>query len=644
MDLIVYVFRVWALVAFAAFCLAAGLAGPGSPAARADTTVCAQTASAGNPAAPTAGNPCWTDVVPYPFGADGNPVDTSAPSCNPSTTPFGQTWAGDFNPPQGGGPGCYLRPTSLAFRAWNRGLAATTFTFSPRSGSPNPFGVWLFNGTSWFPDPTFPGSSVCPGDTVLWAGKLDYWLIGGFGRNGQTLCRFDGINFIWEPLKLPAATLARLPIQAGQNAPTGGVTAGACYAWNDCWFLGDDGIVVHWDGTNLADAPGGVGTSPWLEGDFTAAVAGTDPAGQRFGLAAAKNTAGGLPGHVPLQPDGTPPPELFGSRGGPFAPLAFTPQPANPFATDLVTVAADSLGDAWVAGAPSLGSRSTAVPLLRMTEAGAPATCPDYDAATFSTTTISGWGALSVFPSDGSVLAAAAFRGPRGLEPAIVRGVCGQPASITRFVRPDPSVADQSAAPPVPADQTPQGVMTVGANATNDAWASTPNGQASGFVDANGGHTENLKPHLYRYTDGQPPAAPAGDDSETRPSLFTLDAPVYVPAPPTTIVITTTPPSTSQRGRTKARKLKPAIYAVTSSLKQPRNGELILYISFKVRRPVTIGVEALRGRAVVASSGVKHFRGPTGTLALILNRSRWPTRLKFVVPRKAATDGSTVGA
>src|SRR5262249_36610448 len=131
------------------------------------TPVCAATTD--HPSTPVAGTPCWVDVSPYPFGSDGDPVDTSTPQCGLQQ------------------PACYLTITSFAFRSWNRGLAAAA---PPPGVGKTPFGVWLWNGARWYPDPTFPGSGVCQGDTVLWAGKLDYWLVGPGSQNWPSICRF----------------------------------------------------------------------------------------------------------------------------------------------------------------------------------------------------------------------------------------------------------------------------------------------------------------------------------------------------------------------------------------------------------------------------------------------------------------------
>ena len=64
----------------------------------------------GSVAAP--GSLCWTDVQPYPFGRDGEPVDESSSACRLSVA--------------GAAQACYLTVTSFAFRAPNRGLAAAT--------------------------------------------------------------------------------------------------------------------------------------------------------------------------------------------------------------------------------------------------------------------------------------------------------------------------------------------------------------------------------------------------------------------------------------------------------------------------------------------------------------------------------------
>lgn len=817
-----------------------------TPVARAAT--CAKTADPSAPSVPAPGQPCWTDVVPYPFGFDGNPVDVSATQCgNPNGRP-------PLAPPT-----TCLQVTSFAFRAWNRGLAATVagsgITCSDLSsasktqpcvaGGAGAYGVWLFNGTSWFPDPTFPGSAACPGTKVLWAGKLDYWLIGGpTAASQQTLCRFDGVNLAWEPLRIPAATSARLPYNSS-GQPLGGIATGACFAWNNCQFFGVDGIQDHWDGQVLSDvSSGSPGTSPWLQGDSTASVAQTDQAGNEFGLAVSASgstspggSAGGQP--LPAQPEGAPPPQVFASPSGPFAPLSFVPpsqleasalanatsgqaplgvaftgaatggtppysyswnfgdgsatstsqNPSHtyanagtytatltvndsssrpetatssltitssstattvpgaptgltanlvngqvslswtapssdggsavmsyrvysgassgsetlvpgggcsglgavtsctdtfagnqvffyrvsainsvgegaqsnettnqPFTTDLVAVDSDPQGDVWVAGDPTLrdgiGASAQPAPLLRLTKVGASAPCQGYDGSTFSA---SGrpypadgsyrWSALSVFPSDGSVLAGAEYLTNDNAEPqfqvsgtidepSIVHAACGQAPSATRFRVPDPFYADPTTAPLVPADQG--GVATaVAANASNDGWAATTSGSLSQPGPGGTGSLEGTPqpPHLYRFTDGQTPNAPAGDDSELRPSLFTLDAPVFVTAPPTVVVPPPTTTTTTTPANSSHLKLAPAIYSVHTKLLHGPHGTFRLIFQFRVRRPVTIGVQALRKKKVVASSGLRHFTGAHGQLSLTLDRNHWPTKVRFITPK-----------
>src|SRR5262249_50582401 len=280
-----------------------------------------------------------------PFGGEGEPVDTSAGSkCGPGAT-------------QDEREACYLTVTSMAFRAWNRGVAATVSTALKAGGerAGTPYGVWLFNGTRWFPDPTFPGQSVCKGTTVVWAGKLDYWLVGG--PAWASLCRFDGINHVWAPEPVPEATLlhASAPGSVTPKPQPGSITSAACFAWNDCWFFGTYGTIVHWNGETLTDASP-ESSQRSLQGEYTAATALRDAAGNELGVAAGASSESVTQGVLPPQ-TGAPPPQLYSSSGGAFSPLPFTPftipKPGDPYRTDLVAVGVDSAGQGWVAGNPA---------------------------------------------------------------------------------------------------------------------------------------------------------------------------------------------------------------------------------------------------------------------------------------------------
>jgi hypothetical protein len=595
---------------------------------------CAKTTEASAPAAAAQGAPCWTEVNPYPFGFNGDPVDPVA-------------------------GGLRLTVDSTAFRAWNRGLAAT-------SGS-TAFGVWLFNGTRWFPDPTFPGRAVCSGNKVLWAGKLDYWLVGSQPtpdhvgrypdvRNGgwPPICRFDGVNFAWVPLSLPEATLARARFATGDGETAlkqGAITSGACLAWNDCWFFGDYGAVVRWDGNALTDASPDIVAGPWLATDYTSAIAGSGgPAGPS---AFAVGTSGGIdkapsasqaPGALPARPDGSPPPQASFSSGGPFAPISLPipsdPQPGDPSRTNLVAVDTDADGRGWVAGNPvgAWAGFETGVvvdaqrrvrtaepaPLIATSGNGPDPGCPGPSRDRFTYMPDAGatesyaWSSLAVFPGTGAALAGGWMRPlDGGLEPVLVRVTCGGAVSTTRFRVPG--------APLVPANPNAT-ITSVAANAVNDAWAATTAGPQG-------------PQRLYRLTDGGPPLAAAGDDAETRPLDLTEDPPRFIDAPPEP------EPPAPVRGQTivpptppKTVRLKAPIYAVSISKHPKRIGQrrFVLYVTFRVRRPVTIGVQALRRRTVVSTSGLKRFTGKRGRLALKLDTRHWPTRLRFVTPKASA--------
>ena len=604
------------------------------------------------PASPSSGSPCWVDVNPYPFGSEGTPVETPAQPCSlvfSGVAPLGSQ--------------CALTVTSIAFRAWNRGLAATTTSEAPAN---NPYGVWLFNGVTWFPSPGFPGYNVCPGHTVVWAGKLDYWLIGGPTDLGWSrLCRFDGATLEWESLELPAATKQHVTVVVGkeERRRPGGITSASCLTWNDCWFFGTYGTVVHWDGTQLSDA------SPepslkWLQGEYTAAVARQDPQGDPFGVAVGATTefhGATSMSEVLSEHEGAPPPEMQASSGGPFAPVLFTPptspQEHDPYRTDLVAVDFDATGQGWVAGNPSglrVASRyefrpasptlpPPPSPLVPVSTSGASTTCagPPERRFTFTPLTFNAaqpadsflWSSIAVIPGSGEALAGGsllphkegALEDPNARpvegEPVIAQAACDGVTTVTRFRVEDPTYKGSLPKPPlVPADREGY-VSAVAANAPNDAWVAT----STGSVFNETGNSVLQPPHLYRLTDGSMPDAPEGDDLEERPLELNLDPPILVLEPPPP---PPPPPPPATVTKTHAVKLPPAIYGVKAKLHGKRS--LSLYLSFRVRRPVTIGAQALRHGRVVSEARPRRFAGHRGLLILKLNRKRWPTKVRFV--------------
>ena len=85
--------------------------------------------------------------------------------------------------------------------------------------------------------------------------------------------------------------------------------------------------------------------------------------------------------------------------------------------------------------------------------------------------------------------------------------------------------------------------------------------------------------------------------------------------------------------QTKNVTLPAAVYDVKAKLHETkRHGHiyLSLYLTFRLRRPVTIGAQALRRGHVVAVPRPRHFAGRTGLLILSLNRKHWPTNVNFI--------------
>jgi hypothetical protein len=505
----------------------------------------------------------------------------------------------------------------MAFRAWNRGLALVN--------SPNSYGVWTYNGTTWVPNSAFPGAGTCSGSEILWAGKLDYWVIGSSGANWPALCRYDAADFVWQTVPIPQSALAAVPTKSDGTLFPGAITSGACFAWNDCWFFGTYGVVVHWDGTSLAGQTNGLGVSPWLETDYQAATATTNSAGQPVALAVGDDTTGDFGGATggPLaaDPDGVAGSTLLQSVGD-----AFTASPLTPAGTTRVATSFNGAGNGWIAG--NSQTPSGPEPLLTAVSAsGAAVTCPSAAPGFTADALLWAPGSLAVLP-DGDALGGGELETGTN-QPVVADVPCSGNPRLTEFVGPDPTAPDPATAPLVPADNG--GTVTgVSVSAANDAWASTSAGQVL-IPNSPIGQSDPQPPHLYQYTDGQPPAAPAGDDSETRPVIQPVSVQVFSTPPP--VIVSKPPPKTVTKtvGKHKIKNvhLPAAVYAFKFSKPlAAKSGRYKLVLTFKVRRPVSLSVEGILRKRVVARSGVRRFQHPTGRVVFLLDPKRWPTGWK----------------
>jgi hypothetical protein len=172
-----------------------------------------------------------------------------------------------------------------------------------------------------------------------------------------------------------------------------------------------------------------------------------------------------------------------------------------------------------------------------------------------------------------------------------------------------------------PAQGEESTVYALAANASNDAWATT-----------RGLNEEGKLPRLYRFTNGQTPDAPKGNDVEPlRPLRQKIDQPIYELEPPGQPAPEALPlPTITQM---PSSTLPPAIYDVKVKLHTiKRHGRkyFSLYLTFKVQRPITLGAQALRRGRVVSVARAKPFTGPTGLLILNVERKRWPTSVQFI--------------
>jgi hypothetical protein len=213
-------------------------------------------------------------------------------------------------------------------------------------------------------------------------------------------------------------------------------------------------------------------------------------------------------------------------------------------------------------------------------------------------------------------------------EPVIVQANCDGSMTLTRFRAAEAPNQEATEHTELTSGDRLGTVSAIAASASNDAWAATSEGRLLGRPSPNPPHELELvyePPRLYQLTNGQPPEAPEGNEVEERFEELFENPPIFVfepepeqpiPPPPPPVINTTTTHEAA------------AVYGLKAQLRHHGN-RFSLYLSFKLRRPVTLGAEGLRHGRVVARARPQHFAGHKGLLILPLDRKHWPTTVRF---------------
>ncbi len=145
----------------------------------------------------------------------------------------------------------------IEFWSPNRGLLITGGT----EGEAEPIdpvvpaGVFAYDGVSWH-----QLSTVCGGASgkIIWAGPDEFWTIAD-QRSGQVTGGVGGGPTVDRSLChfLDGAVVGSYAMPAGGAESYLGMDAGACRTPQDCWFGGEAGFHLHWDGqtVNIVNSP-----------------------------------------------------------------------------------------------------------------------------------------------------------------------------------------------------------------------------------------------------------------------------------------------------------------------------------------------------------------------------------------------------
>lgn len=519
----------------------------------------------------------------------------------PAIAPAAPSWRlAQPDPPEGAPFKVALgAPADLQFWAPNRGLLAV------EGNSVIPRGLFHWNGVRWRQLATVCGGSAQT-MRVAWAGPDEFWTISAPSRprigDGITLCRFKGGKVV--------ASYGTLP---QSSDPYRVMNAATCRGPSDCWFGGaassdpsgsrSGAFRLHWNGSGLVTdyGPQGRGISD-LEafgGEVYESVY-VGPGNEQADQAELR------------EPES--PPRLIHRLGSDsvFASDPFVPDPEAGVPDDgTELLALDSDGsDLWaVGGGAASGPSAPTDGIVGRVPLAARKASP---AGLFAQVALSAPGGtfaagdrfadVAAIPgSDDAWVALQAFTDRRSTN---ARG---------RVARIDAATGAVTVTR-LPSSGAGRGSVTkVACPASDDCWAATYGGWLFRWSEAGATLPEDTDPAFASLITFRPnesasqfvPDAPPEDDS----LKF---------APPPVEVEVTTPPET------ETKRVAALLRKVRSKLRGTR-----LTISFTLSRRARVALVARRGGKVVARTPSRSLKPGRRSLALKLNRKRWPTKLAF---------------
>lgn len=500
-------------------------------------------------------------------------------------------------------------PGDIKFWAPNRGLIAVQGNESVAAG------LFAWNGAQWS-----QLSVVCGSDDshfrIAWAGPTEFWTIaqpspprggGSLRGDGLALCHYrDG------------QVIGSYSTPASSDDPFRTVNAASCAGPSNCWF---GGIVGQTPDGSRAGAFHLVWNGETLTTVFAPqgrAVSDIEAFGERFIETAHVGVASLDVQSEPVLTEPEPKPSLLHwidsavFSNDPFVPAARTGVPDN--GTELLAADAAGSTDAWAVGGGSVSgvgmdpTMPADRPPLAVHWTGSQWRGVALDETLF--TPGERFVDVAVLPQAARAMIAVQPYAERRSASAKARGAfISQDGTVERFTLPVGGAGLGSAA-------------RVECVSASDCWLATYGGWVFHWTTGDP-LAIDAEPAFQRLITARPNEAAeqfVGDGPPDDDSLLFAPPPLAIELPPI------------DEPLEPVRRLRSLISHVTTKLK----GRRTLEIRFRLARPATIGVAALRKKRAVACARPAKMRPGSHRIKLRLNPRRWPTRLKMITREQGA--------